>query len=126
MKAEERELQTIKRLQIDARSTRRTLDEVAIEKGITQVVINLSKAKPGPLLELNYDAVSVPDSAIQTVEGKSVVFVRTKDGFEAVPVVLGDRAGANVIVRSGLKGTEQIAITNSFLTGPHRVVRVDC
>jgi len=29
-------------------------------------------------------------------------------------VVLGDRAGANVIVRSGLKGTEQIAITNSF------------
>ena len=46
--------------------------------------------------------------------GASVVFVRTKDGFEAVPVVLGDRAGANVIVRSGLKGTEQIAITNSF------------
>ena len=42
------------------------------------------------------------------------MFVRTKDGFEAVPVVLGDRAGANVIVRSGLKGTEQIAITNSF------------
>jgi cobalt-zinc-cadmium efflux system membrane fusion protein len=42
------------------------------------------------------------------------VFVRTKAGFEAVPVVLGDRAGANVIIRSGLKGTEQIAITNSF------------
>lgn len=61
MKAEEKELQTIKRLQIDARSTRRTLDEVAIEKGITQVVINLSKAKPGQLLELNYDAVSVPE-----------------------------------------------------------------
>ena len=61
MKAEERELQTIKRLQIDARSTRRTLDEVSIEKGITQVVINLSKAKPGQLLELNYDAVSVPE-----------------------------------------------------------------
>lgn len=61
MKAEERELQTIKRLQVDARSTRRTLDEVAIEKGITQVVINLSKAKPGQLLELNYDAVSVPE-----------------------------------------------------------------
>ena len=59
-------------------------------------------------------SISVPATAIQTVEGKSVVFVRIKDGFEAVPVVLGDRAGANVIVRSGLKGTEQIAITNSF------------
>lgn len=61
IKAEEKELQTIKKLQIDARSTRRILDEVAIEKGITQVVINLSKAKPGELLELNYDAVSVPE-----------------------------------------------------------------
>ncbi len=59
-------------------------------------------------------SISVPSTAIQTVEGKSVVFVRTKDGFEAVPVVLGDRAGANVIVRSGLKGSEQIAVTNSF------------
>ncbi|SEH11556.1 membrane fusion protein, cobalt-zinc-cadmium efflux system [Sphingopyxis sp. YR583] len=59
-------------------------------------------------------SVSVPSTAIQTIEGKSVVFVRTKEGFEAVPVVLGDRAGTNVVVRSGLKGTEQIAITNSF------------
>ena len=59
-------------------------------------------------------SISVPSSAVQTVEGKSVIFVRTKGGFAAVPVVLGDRAGANVIVRSGLKGTEQIAITNSF------------
>ncbi|GAO79680.1 MULTISPECIES: efflux RND transporter periplasmic adaptor subunit [unclassified Sphingopyxis] len=59
-------------------------------------------------------SISVPLSAVQTVEGKSVIFVRTKGGFAAVPVVLGDRAGANVIVRSGLKGTEQIAITNSF------------
>ncbi|KGB56007.1 Secretion protein HlyD precursor [Sphingopyxis sp. LC81] len=60
-------------------------------------------------------SISVPSTAIQTVDGKSVVFVRTKDGFAAVPVVLGDRAGANVIVRSGLKGTEQIAIANSYV-----------
>ncbi len=58
--------------------------------------------------------LSVPSSAIQTVEGKSVVFVRNKEGFEAVPVTLGDKAGANVIVLSGLKGTEQIAVTNSY------------
>lgn len=59
-------------------------------------------------------SISVPSTAIQTVEGKSVVFVRTREGFKALPVVLGDRAGANVIIRSGLRGTEQIAITNSF------------
>lgn len=58
--------------------------------------------------------ISVPSTAIQTVEGKSVVFVRTKGGFETVPVVLGDRSGTNVIIRSGLKGSEQIAIANSY------------
>ena len=60
-KAEEKELQKIKKLQTDARSTRRTLDEVAIEKGIAQVIDNLSKAKPGQFVALNYDAVSVPE-----------------------------------------------------------------
>ncbi len=59
-------------------------------------------------------AILVPTTAIQTVEGKSVVFVRTATGFQATPVTLGDAAGANVIVRSGLTGREQIATTGSF------------
>jgi len=59
-------------------------------------------------------AISVPTTAVQTDEGKSVVFVRTKTGFQAVPVTVGDSSGASVIVRSGLKGTEQIATVNSF------------
>lgn len=59
-------------------------------------------------------AIRVPSAAIQTVEGKSVVFVRTKTGFQAVPVMLGDSSGNTVIVRSGLKGTEQIATAGSF------------
>lgn len=60
-KAEEKELQVMKKLQSDARSTRRTLDEVAIEKGIAKVIDNLGKVKPNQLLTLNYDAVSVPE-----------------------------------------------------------------
>ncbi|MCB5288537.1 MAG: hypothetical protein LHW64_12170 [Candidatus Cloacimonetes bacterium] len=60
-KAVEKDLQTIKTLQSDARSSRRTLDEVAIEKGITHVIDNLSRSKPGQLLALNYDAVSVSE-----------------------------------------------------------------
>jgi hypothetical protein len=66
-KAEEKELQIIKKLQTDARSTRCTLDEVAIEKGITQVIEKLSKAKPDELTELNYDAVSVPEKIDETL-----------------------------------------------------------
>lgn len=59
-------------------------------------------------------AVRVPSTAIQTVDGKPAVFVRTSYGFKATPVTLGDRAGDSVIVRSGLSGSEQIATTNSF------------
>ncbi|WP_066781973.1 efflux RND transporter periplasmic adaptor subunit [Sphingomonas sp. CCH5-D11] len=59
-------------------------------------------------------SIRVPTTAIQTNEGKSVVFVRTPKGFQATPVVLGDASGDTVIVRSGLTGNEQIATTGSF------------
>lgn len=59
-------------------------------------------------------AVRVPTTAVQTVEGKPVVFVRTAKGFQATPVTLGDAAGDTVIIRSGLTGREQIATTGSF------------
>ncbi|WP_137786543.1 efflux RND transporter periplasmic adaptor subunit [Sphingomonas sp. 3P27F8] len=59
-------------------------------------------------------SIRVPSTAIQTNEGKSVVFVRTPKGFQATPIVPGDASGDTVIVRSGLTGNEQIATTGSF------------
>lgn len=63
---------------------------------------------------VNNAAVLVPTTAIQTIDGKPVVFVRTPTGFQLTPVSLGDTAGATVIVRSGLTGREQIATIGSF------------
>lgn len=60
-------------------------------------------------------AVSVPSTAVQTIGDKPVVFVRTGDGFRAVPVTLGQSSGASVVVLSGLTGREQIAAANSFV-----------
>lgn len=60
-------------------------------------------------------AVLVPTTAIQTIDGKPVVFVRTPTGFQLTPVTLGDAAGATIIVRSGLTGREQIATIGSFI-----------
>jgi cobalt-zinc-cadmium efflux system membrane fusion protein len=60
------------------------------------------------------NAVKVPITAVQTDEGRTVVFVRTKTGFQATPVTLGDSAGEMIIVKLGLKGTEEIATVNSF------------
>ena len=59
-------------------------------------------------------ALLVPQSAVQTVEGRSTVFVRTEHGFQATPVTLGSPNGDNVVVTSGLKGDEQLAGPNSF------------
>lgn len=59
------------------------------------------------------DAVSVPDGAIQTVEGRTNVFVRTKEGFRAVPVTVTSRVGGMATV-TGLSGSESLAGEGSF------------
>lgn len=59
-------------------------------------------------------ALLVPQNAVQTVEGRSTVFVRTGHGFKASPVTLGSPNGDNVVVTSGLKGDEQLAGAGSF------------
>ncbi len=58
--------------------------------------------------------VQAPLTAVQTVDGKTFVFVRTATGFKATPVQLGDPAGDMVLIRSGLSGRERIATTGSF------------
>lgn len=59
-------------------------------------------------------SVAVPSTAVQTVENRTVVFVRTPAGFRAHPVTTGRRNGDLVIITSGLTGAEQVATTNSF------------
>jgi cobalt-zinc-cadmium efflux system membrane fusion protein len=58
--------------------------------------------------------VAVPSAAVQMIEDKSFVFVRTPAGFRATPVKLGRTNGGQVVVTSGLTGSERIASTNSF------------
>jgi cobalt-zinc-cadmium efflux system membrane fusion protein len=59
-------------------------------------------------------ALMIPAEAVQTIENRSVVFVRTRNGFRAVPITLGRRDGPMVAVTHGLAGNETIASANSF------------
>jgi cobalt-zinc-cadmium efflux system membrane fusion protein len=59
--------------------------------------------------------IRVPTTAVQTVRGRNVVFVRTRTGFRAVPVTLGGQEAGTTIVTAGLSGSEQIAATNSYI-----------
>ncbi len=58
---------------------------------------------------------TVPDDAVQTVAGRPTLFVRTGEGFRAVPVTLGQPGGDGVTVTSGLDGSERIAAAGSFI-----------
>lgn len=56
----------------------------------------------------------VPQSALQTIEGRPTVFVRIGHGFKATPVTLGAPSGDMIVVTSGLRGDERLAGANSF------------
>ena len=58
--------------------------------------------------------LAVLADAIQTVEGKSVVFVRVADGFAAREVSLGRSDGQFVEITSGLDAGTDYAATGSF------------
>ncbi|MCO7572307.1 efflux RND transporter periplasmic adaptor subunit [Pseudomonas chlororaphis] len=58
--------------------------------------------------------VSVPQSAIQTVEERPSVFVRVAEGFQATPVVIGATLDGFVEVREGLAAGAQVATRGSF------------
>ncbi|WP_350599714.1 efflux RND transporter periplasmic adaptor subunit [Pseudomonas sp. 65/3-MNA-CIBAN-0223] len=59
--------------------------------------------------------VAVPETAIQTVEDKPSVFVRTDDGFETRAVELGSRADGFVEITQGLDAGAQVASAGSFV-----------
>ncbi|APR52081.1 efflux RND transporter periplasmic adaptor subunit [Sphingomonas koreensis] len=61
------------------------------------------------------DGVMVPQDAVQTIGDRTVVFVRTRDGFKAQTVQAGSRSGGLVAIVSGLKAGTPIATTNAFL-----------
>lgn len=60
-------------------------------------------------------AIVVPEEAIQTVGGRTVVFMRTPQGFKPQPVRVGVRSAGRAEIVSGLQPGSQIATRNAFL-----------
>lgn len=76
--------------------------------------------RPGMFVTVRaLEAVQVPVAidrrAVQTIDGKSVVFVETDHGFAIRPVVLGRGGPTRVEVLSGLAPGERYAVGNTFL-----------
>lgn len=59
--------------------------------------------------------IRVPRAALQTLEGATVVFVRTDAGFERRKVVIGRQDDNFVEIAFGVDPGESIAVSNTFL-----------
>ena len=59
--------------------------------------------------------IVVPLSALQSMEGREVVFVRDGDTYSARPVVLGARDAAKVEVKQGLRAGELVVVEQSYV-----------
>jgi cobalt-zinc-cadmium efflux system membrane fusion protein len=59
--------------------------------------------------------LTVRSEAVQTVAGKTVVFLRNEHGFKPQPVTLGRTDGERSEVLNGLSAGQQYATTNSFV-----------
>jgi membrane fusion protein, heavy metal efflux system len=60
-------------------------------------------------------AIVVPKTALQSLKGDTVVFVRTPEGFEARKVAIGRQDARLAEVTSGLVAGEHIASANTFI-----------
>lgn len=60
-------------------------------------------------------AIVVPEEAVQSLNARDVVFVRTPKGFKAVPVTTGQRSAGRIEIVSGLASGQTIATKNAFL-----------
>jgi len=70
-------------------------------------------------VESKHVNIAVEEDAIQTVDGKPVVFVRTKEGFEVSPCHLGMKGKQFIEVDECLRPGQIYASKNSYLIKAH-------
>ena len=59
--------------------------------------------------------IVLPEEALQSHEGRDIVFVQVRNGFQATPVKIGQRSAGRVEIVEGLEAGAVVATTNAFL-----------
>lgn len=59
--------------------------------------------------------IVLPEEAVQQVEGRDMVFVQTRGGFQAVPVSVGSRSGGRIEILDGLKAGQTAVTGGAFV-----------
>lgn len=73
----------------------------------------------GPQVRLHSKGIerglAVPEDAIQNIDGRDILFMRTKEGFRPQPVLVGNRSGGMAHIISGVLAGDLVATRNAFL-----------
>lgn len=80
--------------------------KLVVGEGV-QVRLHLKSADSGGMV--------VPEDAVQNIEGRDVLFVRTTAGFRPTPVLVGTRSGGVAQIVDGVSAGAKIATRNAFL-----------
>lgn len=59
--------------------------------------------------------IVLPEDAVQSIEGRDMVFVQTKGGFQATPVSVGGRSGGRAEIIGGLKAGSVVVVSGAFV-----------
>lgn len=59
--------------------------------------------------------IVLPEQAVQQVEGRDMVFVQVKGGFQATPVSVGSRSGGRVEILDGLRAGQTVVTEGAFV-----------
>lgn len=59
--------------------------------------------------------IILAEQAVQQIEGRDMVFVQIKDGFQAVPVSVGSRSGGRVEILNGLRAGQTVVTEGAFV-----------
>ena len=68
-----------------------------------------------PSITRTSGGIVVAEEAVQSLNGRDVVFVRTPKGFRGAPVTTGQRSAGRVEILSGLAARQTIATKGAFL-----------
>ncbi|MES2000879.1 MAG: efflux RND transporter periplasmic adaptor subunit [Pseudomonadota bacterium] len=59
--------------------------------------------------------IVLPETTVQQVSGRDVVFVQVAGGFQAVPVTTGHRGGGRVEIHAGLRAGQSVVTDGAFV-----------
>ena len=97
----------------ESRTATVVLQPAGIPAGLTQG--QAVRVRIVPRGSVTASAIVIPEEAVQQVEGRDVVFVQDKGGFQAVPVTVGQRSGGRAEITEGLKPGQVVVIQGAFV-----------